>query len=80
MFLVIILAFGLAGLAADAGQPALAAPVMVLGVTLFALLAVVNGTLLGIYRGAVYLYAEKGEVAPQFDQAMITQAFRSRTQ
>ena len=40
-----------------------------------ALLAVVNSTLVGIYRGAVYLYAEKGEIAPQFDRFMITRAF-----
>lgn len=75
MFLVVIATFGLASLAADAGQQFLVVPIFAVGVTLFALLAVVNSTLVGIYRGAVYLYAEKGEVAPQFDRSMITQAF-----
>jgi len=62
------------GLFSSAWQ-VLVVPIFAVGITLFALLAVVNSTLVGIYRGAVYLYAEKGEVAPEFDRSMIIQAF-----
>jgi hypothetical protein len=75
MFVVVIATFGLAGVAAQAGQQIFVVPILIIGVTLFALLAVVNSALLGIYRGAVYLYAERGEVAPQFDRSTITRAF-----
>ncbi len=50
-------------------------PIFVVSLTLFALTAGVNRTLVGIYRGAVYLYAAQAEVAPQFDRTMITPAF-----
>ena len=50
-------------------------PIFIVSLTLFALIAAVNRTLVGIYRGAVYLYAAQAEVAPQFDRTMITPAF-----
>jgi len=75
MFLVLGATGALVVLTGQAGQQALSVPILAAGITLFALLAVVNSTLMGIYRGAVYLNADRGEVAPQFGQEMITQAF-----
>jgi hypothetical protein len=75
MFSVFLAGFGLAALAVDAGQQSLVVPIGIVAVTLFALIAVINSTLMGIYRGAVYLYADTGEVAPQFERSMITRAF-----
>ena len=60
MFLVVIASFGLASLAVNAGQQVLAVPIFAIGATLFALLAVVNSTLLGIYRSAVYISTPRG--------------------
>lgn len=78
MFLVAIGTFGLAGLSADAGYQALVVPLVIVGVVLFALLAIISSTLNAIYRSAVYLYAEKGEIPASFDQGMITGAFRQK--
>ena len=49
--------------------------IFVVSLTLYALIAAVNRTLVGIYRGAVYLCAAQAEVAPQSDRTMITPAF-----
>ena len=78
MFAVVTATVGLAGLSADAGYQGLVVPLFVAGVVLFALLAVVSSTLNAIYRSAVYLYAEKGEIPASFDQGMITGAFRQK--
>jgi hypothetical protein len=78
MLLAVVATFGLAALVADQGSQALVLSIFAVGVTLFALLAVVSSTLTGIYRGAVYLYVEKGEVATQFDRSVITRAFEPK--
>ncbi len=75
MLLVVIATFGLAGLVASPGRELPVVSIFVVGATLFALLAVISSALFGIFRGAVYLYADKGQFAPQFDRDMITQAF-----
>jgi len=50
--------------------------IIVLDAVLLIVLAVLNSTLSGIYKAAVYRYAAQGEVAPQFDAALIQHAFR----
>ena len=75
MFLIFAATLGLGALSADAGYGMLVIPISVVGVSLFVLLTVTSGTLNTIYRSALYLYAAKGEVAPQFDRSMINQAF-----
>jgi hypothetical protein len=78
MFLVVIGTFGLAGLSADAGYQALVVPLVTVGVTLFALLAILSSTLNAIYRSAVYIYAERGEIPASFEREMIAGAFRPK--
>jgi hypothetical protein len=75
MFLIVASTLGLAAVSVEAGYQTLLIPTLVVGVTLFVLLAVTSGTLNAIYRSAVCLYAEKGEVAPPLDRSMIHQAF-----
>jgi len=79
LFLTLLATIGLVGLAGQAQLPALAALVLLVGGTCLVVLVVLNTTLMGIYRGAVYLYAEQGQVAPQFDRSVITQAFAPRS-
>ncbi len=79
LFLTLLATIGLVGLAGQAQLPALAAPILLVGGTCLVVLVVLNTTLMGIYRGAVYLYAEQGQVAPQFDRSVITQAFAPRS-
>jgi len=50
--------------------------IIVLDAVILIVLAVLNSTLSGIYKAAVYRYAAQGEVAPQFDAALIQHAFR----
>ncbi|HHY58098.1 MAG TPA: hypothetical protein GYA08_21990 [Chloroflexi bacterium] len=47
-----------------------------LSVTTLIVLAVLNSTLSGIYKAAVYRYAAQRQVAPQFDATLIEGAFR----
>jgi hypothetical protein len=42
------------------------------------LLAVLNSTLSGIYKAAVYRYASQGQVATQFDRTLIQNAFHAK--
>ena len=49
--------------------------VIVLAVLLLALLGVLSSALNGIYRSAVYLYAEEGQVAEEFASDAIRAAF-----
>lgn len=42
------------------------------------LLAVLNSTLSGIYKAAVYRYASQGQVATQFDRTLIQNAFHPK--
>ena len=51
---------------------------IVLAVIVVALLAVINSTLGGIYRAAVYHYAETGEVAQQYTPELIATAFKAK--
>jgi hypothetical protein len=50
--------------------------VIAVGVVTLIVLAVLNSTLSGIYKAAVYRYAAQHKVAPQFDAALIEGAFR----
>ena len=60
------------------GSMAAVIAVLILGVLGFVLLAVLNSALSGIYKAAVYEYAVNGEVAQQFDAAMIEGAFQAK--
>ncbi|MBU6352065.1 MAG: hypothetical protein KGS73_18160 [Chloroflexi bacterium] len=48
------------------------------GVGALILLAVLNSTLSGIYKAAVYRYASQGQVATQFDRTLIQNAFHPK--
>lgn len=48
------------------------------GVGALILLAVLNSTLSGIYKAAVYRYASQGQVATQFDRTLIQNAFHTK--
>ena len=74
-FAVIILTGGLALLAANINA-GLVWTVIALGIVTLVVLAVLNSTLSGIYKAAVYRYAAQGQVAQQFDAALIEHAFR----
>ena len=50
--------------------------IIVLTVLIVATLGVVNSSLNGIYRAAVYHYADVGEVAAQYEPDLIQSAFR----
>ena len=78
MLLVVMATFGLATLSADAGYPALVVPVVIVGVLLFVLLAIISSALNAIYRSALYLYADTGEIPASFNPDLITGAFRRR--
>lgn len=71
---VLVLTGALAALLSSIGDLAL----VVIGLGMIALVVVVvlNSTLGGIYKAAVYRYAAQGDVAPQFDAALIEHAFR----
>lgn len=69
---------GAAAWAASADLPMLAVSTLVVGVTLMALLILVSATINAIVRGAVYVYAETGEVPRQFDDELIRHALRPR--
>lgn len=60
----------------DSGAAMMA--VFVLAVIVLALLAVINNTLGGIYRTAVYHYADTGEVAQQYAPELISGAFKPK--
>lgn len=50
--------------------------IIAVGVVTLVVLAVLNSTLSGIYKAAVYRYAAQHQVAPQFDATLIEGAFR----
>lgn len=60
------------------GSLAAMAVVGLLGILGVVILAVLSSALGGIYRAAVYNYAVSGDVAEQFDTAMIEGAFRMK--
>jgi len=64
--------------AASTEQPVLLIMTIATGVTLIALLSLISATLNAMIRGAVYVYAETGEVPGPFDDALVRQAMRSR--
>jgi len=59
-------------------QPTLMIAIGILGFCLFALLMILSSTLTAIYRAALYRYAAVGAVSEQFDQALISDAFRTK--
>jgi hypothetical protein len=61
---------------AVSGSTAALITVIVLTVLVVATLGVVNSSLNGIYRAAVYHYADVGEVAAQYQPELIESAFR----
>jgi len=65
--------------AAATEQPVLLIITLATGVTLIALLSLMSATLNAMIRGAVYVYAETGEVPGPFDDTLVRQAMRSRT-
>ena len=71
---VLVLTSSLAALLSSIGDLALV--VIGLGLIALVVVAVLNSTLGAIYKAAVYRYAAQGEVAPQFDAALIEHAFR----
>jgi hypothetical protein len=78
MLLVFVATAGTAAWAASANLPMLAVSTLVVGVTLWALLFLASATVNAIVRGAVYVYAETGEVPKQFDDDLIRHALRPR--
>lgn len=78
--LAIVAEIALTGLLAAlvSGSVAAVAVVLALGVLGFVLLAVLSSALSGIYKAAVYEYAVRGDVAEQFDAAMIAGAFHAK--
>lgn len=79
LFVLVVVAtgFGAAGVA-NVGRPGLVAPLVVAGALIILVLLVVQATLLGIYRSAVYVYARTGHVPPPFDDSLVREAFRTR--
>lgn len=71
---VVILTGVLAVLAIDVAG--LLWTIIAVGVVTLVVLAVLNSTLSGIYKAAVYRYAAQHKVAPQFDATLIEGAFR----
>lgn len=53
--------------------------IIVITVLVVAVIAVINSSLNGIYRAAVYHYADVGEVATQYDPDLIQSAFHPET-
>ncbi|WPL17521.1 hypothetical protein Thiowin_02544 [Thiorhodovibrio winogradskyi] len=78
MLLLFAATFGAAFWAASTQQPALIIGAIATGVTLIALLSLISATLNAIIRGAIYVYAEEGEVPGQFDDTLVRQALKSR--
>lgn len=72
--IVVILTGVLAVLAIDIAG--LVWTIIAVGVVALIVLAVLNSTLSGIYKAAVYRYAAQRQVAPQFDATLIEGAFR----
>jgi hypothetical protein len=78
LLLLIAGTFGGVAWAGASGQTALAVAVLIVGVTLVALMLLVSATLNAIVRGAVYLYADTGQVPSQFDAGLISHAMKAR--
>lgn len=76
LLLLVVGTVGGAVWAGTANQPGLLAGVLILGVTLIALMMLIGATLNAIVRGAVYLYADTGQVPSQFDTALISHAMK----
>gem|GEM_PF-77161 len=78
MVLVVLGTGGVVGLVVKLNQPILVMAVGALGVILFVVLAILSSTLTAIYRAALYRYAAVGAVSEQFDQALISDAFKPK--
>jgi hypothetical protein len=76
IILIIVAAVVLSALLAANDAIALMIVVIVLAVLALALLGVLGSALNGIYRAAVYLYAEEGQVAEEFAEGAIRSAFQ----
>lgn len=78
IILLTILGIFLAIVLANANMGWAALTVIVLVVVAIAILVTIANALSGIYKAALYRYAERGEVSPQFEPQLITGAFRPR--
>lgn len=78
MVLLVLLGIPVIVVAVGSGSPALIGLVVGLFVLAFALLAVTNATLSGIYTAAVYRYAADGEVGHTFQADLVEGAFRPK--
>jgi hypothetical protein len=67
-------------LTAVTGVGAVIAAGIALAVIYWAILFLVGSALNGIFRAAVYLYAETGQTPSQFDPGLLQDAFRPKTQ
>jgi len=77
VLVVVATGFGIAG-AASADQAGLVVAVFALGALAVVSLVIVEATLKGIYRSAVYVYARTGRVPAPFDESLVRGAFRAR--
>ena len=75
MFLAVLLSAALIGGAVAMQSLVAIVLAVVLVVTGFILLALIQASLQGIYAAALYRYAEAGEASVGFDQALLQQAF-----
>ena len=66
------------GLGIAAGSAVLTGIAVTLGVVYLIALSLVSSALDAIFRAAVYLYAQKGEVAPQFGEGLMQSVMRQR--
>lgn len=79
MFLIILLAgFGVFALASAEAPLAAVLAVVILALLLVAALAAINSALGGIYRAAIYRYADTGAAPAQFDSGLIANSFRTK--
>jgi hypothetical protein len=78
IFLVVVGAGGGVAGAANAGFSELIVPLIAVGALLVVSLLVVEATLMGIYRSAVYVYARTGRVPPPFEESLMRESFGVR--
>lgn len=78
IFLVVVGAGGGVAGAANAGFSELIVPLVAVGALIVVSLLVVEATLMGIYRSAVYVYARTGRVPPPFEESLVREAFGIR--
>jgi hypothetical protein len=76
--LTVMVGVGLVVLAAMTGFIWAIVAAVAVGVSAVLVIVLISATLSGIYRAAVYRYATTGQVAPDFNPALVQGAFRQR--